>query len=163
MKESLIAIAVLLAVYFVGFMGGGKYVNSEWEIKWRDNTIAVQAEQAARSAEIDQLRKDYDARLVANDAQHQKEMEKITHDKDKTIADWQSGRLRLRDKFTCPARTVPDASAGVGGSQGGSNTGLSNEDVGFLVSESERANQRVATLNKCIRQLANDRLNINGK
>lgn len=146
-----------------GALIGGYVVDNHWSDKWDANTIAVQAAQAERSAELEQLRKDYDAKSVANDAQHKKDVEKITDAKNKTIADWQSGRLRLRDKFTCPARAVPDAPAGVGGSQAGSNTGLSEQDVGFLVSESERANQRVATLNKCIRQLANDRLITNGK
>lgn len=163
MKETLIALAVLLSVFIVGWKVGGTLSDAQWQKKWDADTIAVQSAQAGRSAELEQLRKDYDAKIVANDAQHKKDMEKITDAKNKTIADWQSGRLRLRDKFTCPARTVPGAPAGVGGSQAGSNTGLSEQDVGFLVSESERANQRVATLNKCIRQLANDRLITNGK
>lgn len=163
MKDTLIAFAVLIGVFFTGFGVGTQMESNVWQKKWDANTIAVQAAQAARSAELEQLRKDYDAKIVANDAQHKKDVEKITDAKNKTIADWQSGRLRLRDKFTCPARAVPDSPAGVGGSQDGSNTGLSNEDVGFLVSESERANQRVATLNKCIRQLANDRLITGGK
>ena len=136
MKETLIAIAVLIGVFLAGFNVGTQLNDAAWQKKWDANTIAVQAAQVARSAELDQIRKDYDTKLVANDAQHKKEVEQITNAKDKTIADWQSGRLRLRDKFTCPSATVSGTSASVGGSHAGSDAGLSNQDVGFFVSES---------------------------
>lgn len=62
--------------------------------------------------------------------------------RDKIIADWQSGRLRLKARFSptsCPST----------GSDGGTTTGFLEEDVQFFIRESARADGVVRQLQAC--------------
>lgn len=71
-----------------------------------------------------------------------KEQEEGYAKRDKIIADWQSGRLRLKARFnptSCPAT----------GSNGGTTTGFLEEDVQFLIRESARADGVVRQLQAC--------------
>lgn len=62
--------------------------------------------------------------------------------RDKIIADWQSGRLRLKARFS--PTTCPSA-----GSDGTTTTGFLDEDVQFLVREAARADGVVRQLQAC--------------
>ena len=71
-----------------------------------------------------------------------KKQEEGYEKRDKVIADWQSGRLRLKARFSptsCPAT----------GSDGGTTTGFLGEDVQFLIRESARADGVVRQLQAC--------------
>lgn len=62
--------------------------------------------------------------------------------RDKIIADWQSGRLRLKARFSptsCPAT----------GSNGETESGFFGEDVQFLIREASRADGIVRQLEAC--------------
>ena len=70
------------------------------------------------------------------------EQQKGYEKRDKVIADWQSGRLRLKARFSptsCPAI----------GSDGGTTTGFLEEDVQFLIREAARADGVVRQLQAC--------------
>ena len=69
--------------------------------------------------------------------------------RDKVIADWQSGRLRLKPRFSpkaCPAS----------GNNAGTEAGLLGEDVQFLVREATRADAIVRQLTACQGLIKND-------
>ena len=71
-----------------------------------------------------------------------KKQEEGYEKRDKVIADWQSGRLRLKARFSptsCPAT----------GSNGETESGLLGEDVQFLIREAERADSIVRQLQAC--------------
>lgn len=71
-----------------------------------------------------------------------KEREKEYAKRDKVIADWQSGRLRLKARFSpqaCPAS----------GDNAGTEAGLLGEDVQFLIREATRADAIVRQLTAC--------------
>ena len=69
--------------------------------------------------------------------------------RDKVIADWQSGRLRLKTRFVpqaCPAS----------GDNAGTEAGLSGEDVQFFIREATRADAIVQQLTACQGLIKND-------
>lgn len=71
-----------------------------------------------------------------------KERDQGYEKRDAIIADWQSGRLRLKARFVqkaCPAS----------GSDAGETAGLSGEDVQFLIREAARADGIVRQLTAC--------------
>lgn len=71
-----------------------------------------------------------------------KKQEEGYEKRDKVIADWQSGRLRLKARFSptsCPAT----------GNNGGTEAGLLGEDVQFLIREASRADGIVRQLEAC--------------
>jgi hypothetical protein len=71
-----------------------------------------------------------------------KEREKEYAKRDKVIADWQSGRLRLKPRFT--PTTCPSS-----GDNAGTEAGLLGEDVQFLIREATRADAIVRQLSAC--------------
>lgn len=97
-----------------------------------------EADQQFAEAEKQRLQKEFET-IKKDLIQKQKEgYEK----RDKVIADWQSGRLRLKARFSptsCPAS----------GSDGGTEVGLLGEDVQFLIREAERADSIVRQLQAC--------------
>lgn len=103
----------------------------------------AKAETAARESE----RKQAAAILAATD--------KLTKENDharETVAaltaDLRSGALKLRERFTCPAR-VPGAAASPGVGDEAAAGGLSGEDAEFLVSEASRADEVARQLTAC--------------
>lgn len=71
-----------------------------------------------------------------------KEQEEGYAKRDKIIADWQSGRLRLKARFSptsCPTT----------GSDGETESGFLGEDVQFLIREASRADGIVRQLEAC--------------
>lgn len=72
--------------------------------------------------------------------------------RDRTIADYRSGAVRLRDHFTCAASTdqrVLSAAPGAGQRDEASAGGLQQPDVEFLVRLASEADQAVTQLAAC--------------
>jgi len=98
---------------------------------------AMQAERAHRQ------------RVAEIDAAYQKEIDDAKANADRTIADLRSGALVLRKRLAatgCPARG--DGAPASGGNDP-QETGLREEDVRFLVLESQRADQHTRQLTAC--------------
>lgn len=80
--------------------------------------------------------------------------------RDRTIADYRSGAVRLRDKFTCAAgadQRVREAATGAGQRDAASAGGLQQTDVEFLVRLASEADQAVTQLAACQAVVRTDR------
>lgn len=96
----------------------------------------------AANAAAEKQREELEARYEETVEKYIKERDEGYEKRDAIIASWQSGRLRLKPRFvqqTCYAS----------GSDGGETTGLSDEDVQFLIRESARADAVVRQLTAC--------------
>ncbi|QPB08680.1 Rz-like spanin [Burkholderia phage Mica] len=105
------------------------------------NQQRADAEQAARDTEAKRV-----ADMAALDANYQKELSDAKTVSDRTIADLQSGNVRLRERFTCNAGSggVPStAQAGTrtSSADAASPGGLRQADADFLVRLADRADQ----------------------
>lgn len=72
--------------------------------------------------------------------------------RDRTLADYRGGAVRLRDHFTCavsPDQRVPSAAAGASQRDAASAGGLQPPDVEFLVRLASQADQVVTQLAAC--------------
>ena len=82
---------------------------------------------------------------------------------ERTIADLRAGTLKLRNRFTCPAKATEVAGSSEG-DNGTSEAGLLGADAEFLISEAERADKVVNQLTACQNVLKAEREVItNGK
>lgn len=76
------------------------------------------------------------------------ENEQIKSNTDATIAELRAGTVKLRDRFKCPSKTAEVAGSGQGDNEA-SETGLSDEDAGFLIRFAGEADTVANTLTAC--------------
>ena len=105
------------------------------------NKARADAEQAARDTEAKRV-----ADMAALDANYQKELSDAKTVSDRTIADLQSGNVRLRERFTCKPSSGPVPSTGQAGTSTSSGDaasagGLRQSDAGFLVRLADEADR----------------------
>jgi len=136
-----ISIALLLGILYYGHKRYDEgYQDAEAEAAIELATERALAEEARRK-----LEQKYNEQAKQFITERNKEYEK----RDKVIADWQSGRLRLKARFVqqaCPAS----------GDNGGTEAGLLGEDVQFLIREATRADAIVRQLAACQGLIKND-------
>lgn len=159
-------IAVLVAVWFYG-----GYKERVGVAKQAVVTAKVQghldADRAVAKAYREEVKKAISIRLAANARKERADAaafklaadnlkvqnEKSQREASRTIADLRSGALKLRERFQCKASPAAgsgsEVAAGTAGGDDPSNAGLQKEDAGFLISESDRADQVVNQLNAC--------------
>lgn len=94
------------------------------------NAKRANAEQAARDIEAKRV-----ADMASLDANYQKELSDAKTVSDRTIADLQSGTLRLRDRFTC--------AAGSGGLSGTAQAGTSTSSVDAAADDRNASASRI--------------------
>lgn len=136
-----IGIALLLGILYYGHKRYDEgYQDAEAEAAIELATERALAEEARRK-----LEQKYNEQAKRFIIERNKEYEK----RDKVIADWQSGRLRLKARFNpqaCPAS----------GDNAGTEAGLLGEDVQFLIREATRADAIVQQLTACQGLIKND-------
>lgn len=136
-----IGIALLLGILYYGHKRYDEgYQDAEAEAALDLATERALAEEARRK-----LEQKYNEQAKQFITERNKEYEK----RDKVIADWQSGKLRLKPRFVskaCPAS----------GDNGGTEAGLLGEDVQFLIREATRADAIVRQLAACQGLIKND-------
>lgn len=136
-----LVIALLIGVLYYGHKRYDEgYQDAEAEAAIELATERALAEEARRK-----LEQKYNEQAKQFITERNKEYEK----RDKVIADWQSGKLRLKPRFVskaCPAS----------GDNGGTEAGLLGEDVQFLIREATRADAIVRQLTACQGLIKND-------
>ncbi len=136
-----IGIALLLGILYYGH----KRYDEGYENAKADTAIEVAAELALAEEARRKLEQKYNEQAKQFILERDKEYAK----RDKVIADWQSGRLRLKARFVhqaCPAS----------GDNAGTEAGLLGEDVQFLIREATRADAIVQQLTACQGLIKND-------
>jgi hypothetical protein len=129
-----IGIALLIGILYYGHKRYDEgYEDAKAETALEVATELALAEEARRA-----LEQEYNRQAKQFILERDKEYAK----RDKVIADWQSGRLRLKPRFSpqaCPAS----------GDNAGTEAGLLGEDVQFLIREATRADAIVRQLTAC--------------
>lgn len=113
------------------------------------NKARADAEQAARDTEAKRV-----ADMAALDANYQKELSDAKTVSDRTIADLQSGNVRLRERFTCNAGSgsVPrTAQAGTGTSSADALADDRNASAGRIVRAAAECDAQVKALQDVVR------------
>lgn len=134
---------------------GATRVYGEWEA-----SLAEAAEESRRLVDAARKRETRArAAYAAAVEKLQQEKRDALAERDAVLADAAAGRLRLRDKFRCPAvgGGVPAAAAGPGGGDAAGGSILSREDQEFLVRIGAEADDLARRLTACQRILATDR------
>jgi hypothetical protein len=129
-----LTIAVLLAVLYWGHTRYNQGYDDARADTAKELAVKLGLEEEARR----KLELKYNEQAKQFIIERDKEYEK----RDKVIADWQSGRLRLKARFSpqaCPAS----------GDNAGTEAGLLGEDVQFLIREATRADAIVQQLTAC--------------
>lgn len=129
--------AILSLALILGY-GHSRYERG-YEVAQAEHAEDLAKQAAAAQKLRDQLEQAYLKQATLFIEKRDKEYAK----RDKVIADWQSGRLRLKARFT--KQTCPAAS----GNNAGTEAGLLDEDVQFLVREATRADAVVQQLTAC--------------
>lgn len=115
----------------------------------------AEAQSAARAAEQASRQRIHDIEV-----QHYEKMQAAEAERDRLLAAVESGELRLRDRFTCPASgsgSVPGTVPGSAGSEPAQAGGLQQADVQFLVRFAHEADEVTRQLQACQAILASDR------
>lgn len=136
-----LVIALLLGILYYGH----KRYDQGYEDAKADTALEVAAERAL----AEEARRKLEEKYIKQAKQFILERDKEYAKRDKVIADWQSGRLRLKARFapqTCPAS----------GDNAGTESGLLGEDVQFLIREATRADAIVQQLTACQGLIKND-------
>jgi hypothetical protein len=129
-----LTIAVLLAVLYWG--------HTRYNQGYDDARADTAKELAVKLALAEDARRKLELKYNEQAKQFLIERDKEYAKRDKVIADWQSGRLRLKARFSpkaCPAS----------GDNAGTEAGLLGEDVQFLIREATRADAIVQQLTAC--------------
>lgn len=129
-----IGIALLIGILYYGH----KRYDEGYEDAQAEAAIEIATERALAEEARRKLEQKYNEQAKQFIIERNKEYEK----RDKVIADWQSGRLRLKPRFSpkaCPAS----------GDNAGAEAGLLGEDVQFLIREATRADAIVRQLTAC--------------
>jgi hypothetical protein len=129
-----LTIAVLLAVLYWG--------HARYSQGYDDAKADTAKELAVRLGLEEKARRKLELKYNEQAKQFIIERDKEYEKRDKVIADWQSGRLRLKARFSpkaCPAS----------GDNAGTEAGLLGEDVQFLIREATRADAIVQQLTAC--------------
>ena len=129
-----ITIAVLLAILYWG--------HTRYSQGYDDARADTAKEVAVRLGLEEEARRKLELKYNEQAKQFLIERDKEYAKRDKVIADWQSGRLRLKARFNpqaCPAS----------GDNAGTEAGLLGEDVQFLIREATRADSIVRQLTAC--------------
>ena len=129
-------------VVLVFLIGAVLYGNHQYNEGYAEaeHRYILQREADQKFAEEEKKRLEDEFKTIKEDLI--KKQEEGYAKRDKIIADWQSGRLRLKARFSptsCPAT----------GSDGGTTTGFLEEDVQFLIREAARADGVVRQLQAC--------------
>jgi len=129
-----ITIAVLLAILYWG--------HTRYSQGYDDARADTAKELAVKLGLEEEARRKLELKYNEQAKQFIIERDKEYAKRDKVIADWQSGRLRLKSRFSpkaCPAS----------GDNAGTEAGLLGEDVQFLIREATRADGIVRQLTAC--------------
>jgi hypothetical protein len=129
-----LTIAVLLAVLYWG--------HTRYNQGYDDARADTAKELAVKLGLEEEARRKLELKYNEQAKQFIIERDKEYAKRDKVIADWQSGRLRLKARFSpkaCPAS----------GDNAGTEAGLLGEDVQFLIREATRADAIVQQLTAC--------------
>lgn len=136
-----IGIALLLGILYYG--------HKRYDEGYEDAKAETALEVAAELALAEEARRKLEEKYIKQAEQFILERNKEYAKRDKVIADWQSGRLRLKARFVpqaCPAS----------GDNAGTEAGLLGEDVQFLIREATRADAIVQQLTACQGLIKND-------
>lgn len=129
-----IGIALLLGILYYG--------HKRYDEGYQDAEAEAALDLAAERALAEEARRKLEQKYNEQAKQFITERNKEYEKRDKVIADWQSGRLRLKARFSpqaCPAS----------GDNAGTEAGLLGEDVQFLIREATRADAIVRQLTAC--------------
>jgi len=129
-----ITLAVLLAILYWG--------HTRYNQGYDDARADTAKELAVKLGLEEEARRKLELKYNEQAKQFIIERDKEYAKRDKVIADWQSGRLRLKARFSpqaCPAS----------GDNAGTEAGLLGEDVQFLIREATRADSIVRQLTAC--------------
>lgn len=136
-----IGIALLIGILYYG--------HKRYDEGYQDAQAEAAFEAAAERALAEEARRALEQKYNEQAKQFILERDKEYAKRDKVIADWQSGRLRLKPRFVskaCPAS----------GDNAGTEAGLLGEDVQFLIREATRADAIVRQLTACQGLIKND-------
>lgn len=136
-----IGIALLLGILYYG--------HKRYDEGYQDAEAEAALDLAAERALAEEARRKLEQKYNEQAKQFITERNKEYEKRDKVIADWQSGKLRLKPRFVskaCPAS----------GDNGGTEAGLLGEDVQFLIREATRADAIVRQLTACQGLIKND-------
>lgn len=136
-----ISIALLLGILYYG--------HKRYEQGYEDAEAAAAFDAATERALAEEARRRLEQKYNEQAKQFIIERNKEYEKRDKVIADWQSGRLRLKARFVQQACTAS-------GDNGGTEAGLLGEDVQFLIREATRADAIVQQLTACQGLIKND-------
>lgn len=141
--ETIIALAVVAAVWGGGFAIGIKFERDTWQAKWSardaaDSEARTLASEAARTEEQKAAEN-----AAAIDKAYQEGAAHAKANADRIIADLHTGNLRLRASFTCTVSSadLSSTNSATRVSDAARTCGLSNADAAFLIRFAERADQ----------------------
>ena len=129
-----LGIGIILVILYWG--------HTRYEAGYEDAKADAAKELAVKLALEEDARRKLELKYNEQAKQFIIERDKEYAKRDKVIADWQSGRLRLKARFSpqaCPAS----------GDNAGTEAGLLGEDVQFLIREATRADSIVRQLTAC--------------
>jgi hypothetical protein len=129
-----IGLFIVLAVLYWG--------HTRYEKGYEDAKTEASIAAATKRALDEKARRELEQKYNEQAKQFIIERDKEYEKRDKVIADWQSGRLRLKPRFSpqaCPAS----------GDNAGTEAGFLGEDVQFLIREATRADAIVRQLTAC--------------
>jgi hypothetical protein len=136
-----LVLALLLGILYYG--------HKRYEQGYEDAEAKAAFEAAAERALAEEARRQLEQKYNEEAKQFIIKRNKEYEKRDKVIADWQSGRLRLKARFVQQACTAS-------GDNGGTEAGLLGEDVQFLIREATRADAIVQQLTACQGLIKND-------
>lgn len=153
----LVALACCAALLFGAYSHGVSTTDTAWQAK--HNAALAKANQAAAEAQAGAREAERRAAEEINAIEgklHDQE-QAAAAERDRLLADLESGAVRLRDRFTCPAGGVPGTAANPGQREPGKVGGLQQADVRLLVRLANEADAVTRQLQACQAILKSDR------
>lgn len=150
---------LFLALLFGAYRHGVTTTETAWQARHnaelaKANQATADAQAQAREAE----RRGVEAVAIIEGQLHDQQQQ-AQADRDRLLADIDSGAVRVRDRFTCPAAGgMPGAATSAGQRDAGKVGGLRREDVRFLVRLANEADAVTRQLQACQQILQAERM-----
>ena len=157
----LVAIGLVLGALYGAYSHGVSTERATWQARMN----AALAEAMSQTADLEREAREAEQAsaqaMQTIDNAYQQGRADAENDYNRTMAERDSGAIRLHDRFTCTdtsaAGGVPKTSASTGRSDAASTGGLQREDEAFLIQFAKRADDAVRQLQACQAIVRKDR------
>ena len=157
----LVAIGLVLGALFGAYRHGVTTERATWQVRMN----AALAEAMSQTADLQRKAREAEQAsaqaMQTIDNAYQQGRADAQNDFDRTMAERDSGAIRLHDRFTCTdtsaAGGLPEASTSTSKRDAARTGGLQREDEAFLVQLAKRADDAVRQLQACQSIVRKDR------